>query len=273
MARSLALASLMIMAAALPAILPATGSAWAGSCDVDDYVTKAIGIEEPWLENAGYLFTQVTHNSAPQILTIAPEIEARFNDRLGMELDLPAFSAQEPVGRRPHAFGPMAVGLKGLGVQRCNPRGDRAMVLTGEIEGQYWADRRPSVLPGEGNSVTAQAMWAELWNPWFSEGEIGYTQRVGSGVSSGWFLNTSLGRAWSSAWAAQLELEINDQSTSTNGHRDIEVSVMPQVSYRPSPQWLLALGEQASVEQGAAQTGWSTWLMVERGFSDTDDPD
>jgi hypothetical protein len=154
MARSLALASLMIMAAALPAILPATGSAWAGSCDVDDYVTKAIGIEEPWLENAGYLFTQVTHNSAPQILTIAPEIEARFNDRLGMELDLPAFSAQEPVGRRPHAFGPMAVGLKGLGVQRCNPRGDRAMVLTGEIEGQYWADRRPSVLPGEGNSVT-----------------------------------------------------------------------------------------------------------------------
>jgi hypothetical protein len=261
-----------ITAAAALAVL-ATGSAWAESCDVDDYVAKAIGIEEPWVENAGYLFAEGTNNSRPQAVTLAPEIEARFSGRLGMELDLPAYTAQEPLGRAPGAFGPLGAGLKGVGIHTCDLSEGRAALLTGEIEGQYWADRRQRVLSGEGNSLTGQAMWAELRNPWFSEGEVGYTQRIGSGIISGWFFNTSFGRSVNSAWAAQLELEIDNQLASTEGRRRIEGSVMPQVSYRPSSQWRVALGEQASLQQGASHTGWSTWLMIEREFSDTDDPD
>lgn len=42
----------------------ATGSAGAERCDVDDYVTQVIGIEEPWVENAGDLFTQVTNRNS-----------------------------------------------------------------------------------------------------------------------------------------------------------------------------------------------------------------
>lgn len=273
MNRSFGFGRWAMMAGAALATMLAAGSAWAESCDVDDYVKKAIGIEEPWLENAGYLFTQVTNNSSPQAVTLAPEIEARFTDRLGMELDLPSYTAQEPLGRAPTAFGPLAAGLKGVGMDTCDLSDGRAMLLTGEIEGQYWADTRPSVLPGQGNSVTGQAMWAELWNPWFNEGEVGYSQRIRPGITSGWFFNTSFGRALNSAWAAQLELEVDNQLTFTDGHRGIEGSVLPQISYRPSSKWLVALGEQASLQQGTSRAGWSTWLMIEREFSDTDNPD
>jgi hypothetical protein len=261
----------MMVVAVLAAMITAE-RARASACDVDAYVTKAIGIEEPWLENAAYLFTQATNNSPPQAITLAPEIEARFSDRFGMELDLPSYTAQEPLGRAPSAFGPLAVGIKGIGLHTCKLSEGRASILTGEIEGQYWADARPSVLPGQGNSVTAQGMWAELRNPWFNQGEVGYTRRVGAGITSGWFLNTSFGRAMTSSWAAQLELEVDNQLTLAEGHPGVEGSVMPQISYRPSSDWLLALGEQASLQQGTARTAWSTWLMVEHEFSDTDDP-
>jgi hypothetical protein len=272
MSRSFGFGRWSILAGAVLAIMLATGTVRAESCDVDDYVTKAIGIEEPWLENAGYLFTQVNNNSSPQAVTFAPEVEARFTDRLGMEFDLPSYTAQEPLGRAPSAFGPLGAGLKGVGIHTCDVSEGRATILTGEIEGQYWTDTRRSVLPGEGNSVTGQALWTELWNPWFSEGEVGYTHRIGSGITSGWFFNTSVGRTLSSAWAAQIELEVDNQLTLADGHRDIEGSVMPQISYRPSSQWLVALGEQASLQQGTSEAFWSTWLMIECEFSDTDDP-
>lgn len=271
MNRSVDFVRLATVAGALASML-VTASAWAGACDIDDYVPRAIGVEEPWLENAGYLFTQVSHNGNPQAVTLAPEVEARFSDRFGMEFDLPSYTAEEPVGRAPSAFGPLAAGLKAVGINACDGREGRAALATGEIEGQYWAHPRPQVLAGEGNSITGQLMWAELWNPWFNEGEVGYTHRIGLGITNGWFLNTSFGRNVTSVWAAQLEVEVDDQLLLADGHRGVEGSVMPQISYRPAIGWLLALGEEASFEQGTPQTGWSTWLMVEHEFSDTDDP-
>ncbi|WP_123106160.1 hypothetical protein [Acidithiobacillus sulfuriphilus] len=242
-------------------------AASAQPCDVDDYITKAIGIEEPWLENAAYLFAQVDNNGSPQSITLAPEIEARFSDRVGMELDLPTFTAVEPLGSGPSAFGPVAAGIKVAALHSCDMSNGRATLLTGEVEGQYWANPRPAVLPGQGNSVTAQVMWAQLWYPWFTEGEAGYTQRVGSGVTSGWFVNTSLGRALNIAFAVQLEVEADNQLVLDNGRRGIEGSVLPQVGYHLSQQWLLAVGEQAAFQQDTAQPQWSTWMMVERDFA------
>ncbi|MDA8093044.1 MAG: hypothetical protein M0T84_03900 [Betaproteobacteria bacterium] len=245
-------------------------SAWGQPCDIDDYVTRAIGIEEPWMENGAYLFTQSTNNASPQSITVAPEIEGRFGDRLGMELDLPAYTAQAPLGRAPGAFGPLAAGLKWGAVQRCDSSDRRATLVTGEIEGQYWADRRPSVLPDEGNAATAQGMWAQLWYPWFNQGEVGYTQRIGPGVTSGWFLNTAVGRSLNTAWSAQVEIELDNQLPLDGGGHGIEGSIMPQIGYRPARHWLVALGEQASRQQGTRQTGWSTWLMIEHEFADRD---
>ena len=248
------------------------GAAWslhaqAQPCDVDDYITKAIGIEEPWIENAAYLYGQVDNNGSPRAATLAPELEARLAERVGLELDLPAYTAQEPLGRGPSAFGPLAAGIKLAGLHLCDMAHGRATLLTGEVEAQYWGDRRPQVLPGEGNSVTAQALWAQLWYPWFTQGEAGYTQRVGPGVTSGWFINTSFGRALGTAYAIQLEVELDNQLQLDNGRRGMQGSLMPQIAWHVSPRWLLALGQQASFEQGASRPHWSTWLMLERELS------
>uniref|UniRef100_E6PMV0 Uncharacterized protein n=1 Tax=mine drainage metagenome TaxID=410659 RepID=E6PMV0_9ZZZZ len=261
-------------------------------CDVDDYITKAIGIEEPWLENAVYGFAQADNNGSLRSLTLSPEFEGKFSERLGMELDLPAYTANEPLGQGQGAFGPVAAGLKFAALHTCNLSEGRASLLTVEVEGQYWAHPRPSVLPGEGNAVTAQVMWAQLWYPWFTQGEAGYTRGIGSqgnagppqisltptgggsasrpwgrsGVTSGWFVNTSLGHALGTAYAVQLEVEVDNQLTLDDGHRGIEGSVMPQFAYHLTQQWLLAIGEQAAIQQGQSQPQWSTWLMVEHDF-------
>ena len=68
-------------------------------------------------------------------------------------------------------------------------------MVTMEMEGQYGADPRPAVLPGQGNAVTIQTMRAALQSPWFNQGEAGYTGAIGPGITSGWFLNTALGLA------------------------------------------------------------------------------
>ena len=251
------------LAALVAAVATSTVAAHAQSCDVDDYITKAIGVEEPWVENAAYLFGQYDH-AAPQALTLAPELEARFSERVGMELDLPAYTAQTPLGRGASAFGPLAAGVKLNALHRCDMGRGRATLLSVEVEAQYWGDRNTTVLPGQGNSATLQAMWAQLWYPWFTTGEVGYTQRVGAGVASGGFVNAALGRALDSAHSLQLEVELDNQATLADGSRGFEGSVMPQVAWRPSPRWLFALGEQASVQQGDLRPQWSTWLMVER---------
>ena len=254
------MAALFIME--LASLQQASAQEW--RCDVDDYVTKAIGIEEPWIENAGYLFSQLSNNK-PGALTLAPEIEGRLSDRLGLELDLPAYTENNPLGQGSNALGPLAAGLKVAAVHTCNMGQGKATLLTIEVEGQYWADRRPDVLPGAGNAITVQAMGAQLWYPWFMQGEAGYTQRVGSGVASGWFVNTSLGKAISTVYAAQLEIELDRQLVQADGHGGLEGYAMPQIAYH-APPWLLALGEQAAFQQGDPHTQWSTWVMVEREF-------
>ncbi len=260
----------ILAAAGLAAMLsgvPAQAHPWlVQPCDVDDYITKAIGIEEPWLENAVYGFAQADNNGSPRALTLSTEFERKFSDRLGMELDLPAYTANESLGPGQGAFGPAAAGLKFAAVHTCNFSEGRASLLTVEVEGQYWANPRPSVLPGEGNTVTTQVMWAQLWYPWFTQGEAGYTQGVGAGAGSGWFVNTSLGHALGAAYAVQLEVELDNQVVLGDGRRGIGGHVMPQIACHLTPQWLLALGEQAAIQQGQSRSLWSSWLMVEHDF-------
>jgi hypothetical protein len=80
-------------------------------------------------------------------------------------------------------------------------------------------------------------------------------------------VNTSLGRALNTAFAVQLEVEADNQLMLDNGRRGIEGSVLPQVGYHLSQQWLLAVGEQVAFQQDTAQPQWSTWMMVERDFA------
>ncbi|MGC8504058.1 MAG: hypothetical protein ACP5MM_04600 [Acidithiobacillus sp.] len=238
----------------------------AATCEVDEYVTRAIGIEEPWLENAAYLFSQ-TANQAGGAWVLAPEMDLRLSDRVGLEIDPPAYVMNYPVGRGPAAFGPAGLGLKVPVPQRCNQLGrGRATIVTAEVEGQFWPAPQRNAIDGAGSSITAQVEWAQLWWPWFNQGELGYTQRVGTGVTSGGFVNTSLGRALDATTAIQVELELDDQLIRGDEKRGLEGSVMPQVAYRPGPQWLLAIGEEFAVRENDWHPQISTMLMAEREF-------
>ena len=257
--RVIPLLSVLCLSSALWSQVAYSQQDW--NCDVDDFITKPIGIEESWLENSGYLYAQASHDQ-PSSLTLAPEIEGRFSDRIGMELDLPEFSANFPLGRGSSALGPAAFGLKFAALHECNPAKGEATLVTFEVEGQY----SPKKLSGEGNSVSPQVMWAQLWYPWFTQGEAGYTQQVGNGVTNGWFINTSLGRAIHGVYAVQLEVEGDNQLVMANGQRGYEGYLMPQVAYHVGSKWLFALGEQIEKQQGNRSTSWSTWGMLEREF-------
>ena len=101
---------LLLLATVISAVVP---PAFASCGSLDDAVTKATGIEEPWVENAGYVLASITRNAHPQTFTVAPEPEARFDRGLGMELDLPIYTTAQPLGSTAGAFGPFAAGLKG----------------------------------------------------------------------------------------------------------------------------------------------------------------
>jgi len=238
----------------------------AATCEVDEYVTRAIGIEEPWVENAAYLFSEIGNQSGGA-LVLSPEMDLRLSDRLGLEIDLPAYVMNYPLGRGPAAFGPAGLGLKVPVLESCNRLGEgRATVVTTELEGQFWPTPHRNAIDGAGSSITAQVLWARLWWPWFNQGELGYTQRVGTGVTSGGFINTSFGRAISATTAMQVELEMDNQLTKSDGKRGLEGSILPQLAYRPGPQWLIAIGEEFAVRENDWHPELSTVLMVEREF-------
>ena len=169
-------------------------------------------------------------------------------------MDFPAYTANEPIGRGQGAFGPVSAGLKFAALHTCNLSEGRATLLTAEVEGQYWADPRPSMLPGEGNAVTTQVMWAQLWYPWFTQGEAGYTQRIGSGITGGWFVNTSLGSAIGAAYAVQLEVEADNQSS----RPVVSTRMLRPVAFRSSRYAPTALTPDFLIRSNPADT----WLSA-----------
>lgn len=257
-----------LIAAALGLALLASRPAQAQqqwNCDVDDYISKAIGIEEPWLENAAYVFAQAS-NDRPGSLVLSPEVEARLGERVGLELDIPALTVNDPLGHAQAVAGPAGAGLKFAAIHTCEMDRGRATLLTFEAEAQQWIDPHPGELPGAGNTVAVQAMWAQLWYPWFTQGEAGYVQHVGAGPMSGWYINTSVGTNLRAGMAVQLEAEIDNESTRSDGQRGLEGSLFPQISYHVGQEWTFALGEQVSLRQGDGHLQWSTVGMVEREF-------
>ena len=238
-------------------VLGCISPVWA-DCD-NQGTPKAIGIEEPWLENAGYLFAK-NFAGSPGSFALAPQADIRFSRWVGMEIDLPSWRV---TGSRSssHALG---AGLKVPLIAGCQGSRSPHTFLTAEIEGQYSPQRAP-ILNGPGNSVTAQVEWAQGAET-FYEGELGYTKGLGLGAISGWFLNTSVGRKLGKAVAIQLEFAIDHEDFLASGRLGLEGSILPQIAFHIFPSWLLALGEQIGWAQSQHKTQWRTWLMVEREF-------
>lgn len=212
-------------------------------------ITRAIGIEEAWIENAVYFFGQGRQS-------LSPEADLAFSPRVGMEIDFPGVDPANGV-----LSSTWGAGLKVPVIQDC--RSDHSAYLTAELEGQYNARKEPAPA-GLGNDITVQTEWAIAAPVGFFEGEAGHTSAIGPGGLGGWFANASLGRPFG-LLALQLEGEMDDQIPSGLATQArVEGSVFPQVAVHAGPAWLLAMGEQRSFSPVAPR--WTTWFMVEREF-------
>lgn len=211
--------------------------------------TRAIGIEEAWIENAVYFFGQ----GRP---SLSPEADLAFSPRIGMEIDFPSVDPAKGV-----LSSTWGAGLKVPIVQDCG--GDHSAYLTAELEGQYNARHEPAPV-GLGNSITVQTEWAMAYPIGFFEGEAGHASAIGRGGLGGWFANASLGHHFGPV-ALQVEGEIDDEAPPGPWMPTrVEGSVFPQIALQAGPAWLMAAGEQRSFSPTAPR--WTTWFMVEREF-------
>jgi len=239
----------------------ANADSYVEQCDVDDYIIKAIGIEEPWIENAVYGFTQFSNNKNGQ-LSFYPEVEAKFSNRLGAEIDLPSYVSDYPIGKGNSGIGAVTIGPKVLLLRKCDFQEGKAYLLTFETEFSY--SPIPNSIASTGNSLTEQIEYGVLSYPYFSTGELGYTEKLSNEATNGYFVNISLGRNITPSFAVQLETEADNQYLYNDKHA-LEGFLMPQVEYHISG-WLLGVGEQASLQEYSSKTEYSTWVMIEREF-------
>ncbi len=231
-------------------------------CDVDDYIIKAIGVEEPWLENSFYTYVQADNNKNGQ-LSVYPELETKFSKKIGAEIDLPYYVSSYPLGKGGSATGPLTIGPKFLLLRRCDFAEGKAYLFTFETELSYWANPHTNII-STGSSASEQIEYGMLNYPYFSTGEIGYTEAISQQAVSGYFVNLSVGKNITSSFAVQTEAEIDNQYLHNNTHA-LEGFVMPQIEYHIYG-WMLGLGEQVSVQEFEPRPQYSTWIMVEREF-------
>ncbi len=214
------------------------------------HITRALGIEESWLENAASLTWQGGQ-------TFAAGADLAFNRNIGMELDLPTWDAVS------HAVSPaIGAGLKVRLYGPCQPHSS-ATYVTAELEGQYNTRARPAP-PGQGDLIAGQIEWAVIRPAGFFQGEIGRSVALGVGGLPGWFINASLGRRFHLV-TLQCEFEV-DNTLPPGPYGTIEGSVGPQIAFWLTPSWLLALGEQRTFTRVPATPRYSTWLLLEREF-------
>lgn len=175
---------------------------------MDDYIIKAIGVEEPWIENAVYGFTQFSNNKNGQF-SFYPEVEAKFSNRLGAEIDLPSYVSDYPIGKGNSGIGTFTIGPKLLLLRRCDFQEGKAYLVTFETEFSY--SPIPSSIASTGNSLAEQIEYGVLSYPYFSTGEFGYTEKLSNKATNGYFVNISFGRNITPSFAVQLEAEADNQ--------------------------------------------------------------
>ncbi len=232
-------------------------------CDVDDYIIKAINVEEPWIENAFYTFIQADNNKNGQ-LAIYPEIEAKLTKRIGAEIDLPYYVANYSIGSGDSAVGPFTVGPKFLLIRKCDFQMGKAFLLTFEPELTYWANPNTNAI-STGSNLSEQLEYGLLLYPYFSTGEIGYTEKLAQQAVSGYFINLSIGKNITTDFAFQTEFEIDNQYLYKENHA-LEGFFMPQFEYHTSNGWMFGLGEQVNLQEFTPRPQYSTWFMIEREF-------
>lgn len=235
--------------------------------DLDRGVVRSINIEEAWVENAIYLHS-VNDDvfSKGNTWELSGELDFAFNSWIGGEFDFPVFLMNYPLGSGPSAFGPLALGLRVVPYQFGSEVSRQAAILSVEVEGSWWPTPQIHTFLGQGDSVTAEFLWAYRYHRVYFQGITGYTTPVGPGAVADPFFQASAGRTWQNVWALQLEADWNGAIPISRGQVASVVTVIPEVAYMPFGDiWLNEVGEGLSI-YGSLGPQPTTYFMMEYEF-------
>lgn len=248
--------------------------ALAGS-DPDRGMTRALGIEEPWIETAVYLTSSRDNiTSAGHTWNANVEWDLAFNRHWGAEIDGPGLLAAEPLGKGSTALAPLTFGLKYSPLQWGSDDTDDAGIVSLEAEGSWWPHPRPDAFPATGSNLSGQLLVAYRHGSHWFQGEYGLSKRLAVDARSGWFANSAIGQKLSDTWNVQLEVDVNHVSVADNGATAMGLALTPQVGAHIGRNWLVIVGE--SYARIAGQSGYTatTNVLLEYGFDhDEDNPD
>jgi len=227
-------------------------------------MTRSLNIEEAWVENAAYVFSNLDNDlSAGHAWELMGEWDFAFNPMFGGELDFPEVTMQQPLGNAPSTLAPVALGFRFVPLQFGTPESDMAGVLGIEAEGAYWFSPQYDNFPGLGNSLTLEAMGGWRAGKVFLQGLGGYTSNLGQGAVSGGFVNVGLGWSMIPQWTPQFEVDFNDTTLLDDGSVGTQWTLLPQIGFQ-SGEWTLEVGEEFGFVQNAFQPDTATILMIER---------
>jgi len=255
-------------------MLSATATtAYAGG-DPDQGMSRAWNIEEPWIENAFYIYaSRDNDNAAGNALNLSGERDVAFSRRWGAEIDAPGLMAKEPLGKGPSALAPIAVGIKYAPWQWGSDDDDSAGVIDFEIEGAWWPNPQPQNFPGTGSSLTEQVLIGLRRSSHWLQGQYAISQRLGADARSGWSANTAIGQRLNETWSLQMEVDLNRTSVDANGATTMGIAWIPQVSAQIGHAWVVVVGESFSRVGQSGYTGTTNLMFEYRFDNDEDNPD
>lgn len=249
-------------------LCPGLASA-AYSTDPDRGMSRALGIEEAWAENAFYFNSARDNDSGPgHSWNLGAEWDIALDPNWGLEVDFPGLLMSTPIGQGPSSLAPITVGLKSVPWQWGTEDSPSAGVLGLELEGSGWVHPRPRDFPGAGNSLSAQALLGLREKRAFLQGEYGWSQHLSADARSGWFADTALGYTLNPRWAAQIEWDLNHLTVRDNGNTGLQSTLIPQFAWQVNDRARLALGEAFTHIEGQSGTESATDLLFEYAFGD-----
>lgn len=237
--------------------------------DPDHGMKRALGIEEPWIENAAYFSTIRDNSGQPgSAWNFGAEWDAALGGNWGTEIDAPGILARQPLGRSPAALAPFSAGLKYMPVSVGDDRSENAFVLGFEVEGGWWTNPQPANFPGTGSTIAEQVLFGARHGRYWLQGEYGLSQRIDNDARSGWYANSALGYSLSNDVAFQLELDLNRTSVDNFGHTASSMMLTPQVNWQINPKWQMIVGESVGRIEGIASLSVMTNVLFEYSLDD-----
>jgi hypothetical protein len=247
-------------------------SAFAGG-DPDRGMSRALGIEEAWIENAVYLSSSRDNESTPgHTWNTGVEWDVAISRRWAAEIDAPGLLLADPPGNAALAMAPITLGLKYAAWQSGNDDSVNSGIVSMEVEGSWWPKSRPEAFPGIGSNMAEQVLVGLRHGNDLFQGEYGISQRLGTDARSGWFANSAIGRRLGDIWTVQMEVDVNHTSVRDSGATALGVALTPQLGVRIGQGWQLIFGETFSRVSGQSGYTSSSSAMFEYHF-DTDADD